>query len=148
MVVSVLKSYTLTVYWFTLMTNKKRWGEILTFFLSMCITLPTYIRVLPDTKKINIKYIWLYELFVLSLSKQKRITMRYQIKRECWNEKTFNGYEDNPYWRIEFRGLTFVLLDDGRVWNSKGDVITEFHLSEIKTIIKECKLNIKPLKKL
>ena len=36
MVVSVLKSYTLTVYWFILMTNKKGWGEIPTFFC-LCV---------------------------------------------------------------------------------------------------------------
>jgi hypothetical protein len=68
--------------------------------------------------------------------------MNYQIKRECWNDKTFNGYEDNPYWKIDFRGLGFVLNDDGRVWSSIGIKLTEFHLSVIRTIIKECKLNI------
>ena len=30
--------------------------------------------------------------------------MRYQIKRECWNKKTFNGYDDNPYWKIDIFG--------------------------------------------
>lgn len=69
-------------------------------------------------------------------------TMQYQIKRECWNEKTFNGYVDNPYWRIDSEGMGYVLLDDGRVWSSIGIVITEYDLEKIKTIIKECKLNI------
>ena len=69
-------------------------------------------------------------------------TMSYQIKRECWNEKTFNGYVDNPYWKIDFEGLGFVLNDDGRVWSSIGIKISEHALDKIKTIIKECKLNI------
>jgi hypothetical protein len=69
-------------------------------------------------------------------------TMQYQIKRECWNEKTFNGYTDNPYWKIELKGLGFVLNDDGRVWSSDGIKMTEFYLDDIRTIIKECKLNI------
>jgi hypothetical protein len=68
--------------------------------------------------------------------------MQYQIKRECWNEKTFNGYVDNPYWKIELKGLGFVLNDDGRVWSSDGIKMTEFYLDDIRTIIKECKLNI------
>jgi hypothetical protein len=68
--------------------------------------------------------------------------MTYQIKRECWNEKTFNGYVDNPYWKIELKGLGFVLNDDGRVWSSDGIKMTEFYLDDIRTIIKECKLNI------
>jgi hypothetical protein len=113
----------------------------------MCITLPNYIRVLPTAQKIIIKNIWLYELFFLSLSKQKRITMTYQIKRECWNEKTFNGYQDNPYWRIDFQDMGYVLLDDGRVWCTNGIEISDHVLDDIKTIIKECKLNIESLKK-
>jgi hypothetical protein len=84
---------------------------------------------------------------VLYLSKQKRITMRYQIKRECWNEKTFNGYQDNPYWRIDFQDMGYVLLDDGRVWCTNGIEISDHVLDDIKTIIKECKLNIESLKK-
>jgi hypothetical protein len=43
--------------------------------------------------------------------------MSYQIKRECWNEKTYNGYEDVPYWRIDFKGLSFGLTDDGNLWS-------------------------------
>ncbi len=74
--------------------------------------------------------------------------MRYQIKRECWNEKTFNGYQDNPYWKIELKGLGFVLCDDGRVWCSNGIKMTDFYLDDIRTIIKECKLNIESLIKL
>tara|TARA_B110000503_G_C6938495_1_gene325841 strand:- start:115 stop:339 length:225 start_codon:yes stop_codon:yes gene_type:complete len=68
--------------------------------------------------------------------------MQYQIKRECWNGKTFNGYTDNPYWKIDFGGRGYVLLDDGRVWSSCGIVIAEYALEEIRRIIKECKLNI------
>lgn len=68
--------------------------------------------------------------------------MQYQIKRECWNEKTFNGYVDNPYWRIDFKGMGYVLLDDGRVWSTIGIKMTEFYLDDIRAIIKECKLNI------
>jgi hypothetical protein len=35
-----------------------------------------------------------------------------------------------------------VLNDDGRVWSSDGIKMTEFYLDDIRTIIKECKLNI------
>lgn len=68
--------------------------------------------------------------------------MRYQIKRECWNEKTYNGYEDSPYWRIDFNGLSFGLKDDGQVWSIDNKVISAWMLEEIETIIKECKLQI------
>lgn len=68
--------------------------------------------------------------------------MRYQIKRECWNEKTFNGYEDAPYWRIDFRGLSFGLTDDGVLWSIGNLVISDIDISDVKNIIKECKLSI------
>lgn len=69
--------------------------------------------------------------------------MRYNIKRECWNEKTFNGYTDNPYWRIDFRGLSFGLKDNGRIWAiGEQRVITQIDIADIRTIIEECNLNI------
>ena len=68
--------------------------------------------------------------------------MRYSIKRECWNEKTFNGYTDNPYWRIDFRGLSFGLADDGELWSIGNIKITPTNIDDIRTIIKECKLSI------
>lgn len=69
--------------------------------------------------------------------------MRYQIKRECWNEKTYNGYEDAPYWRIDFRGLSFGLTDNGKLWSIGNLIISEIDIFDIKNIIKECKLKIK-----
>jgi hypothetical protein len=68
--------------------------------------------------------------------------MQYSIKRECWNEKTYNGYTDNPYWRIDFRGLSFGLKDDGQIWSVGNLKITDQNIEDIKTIISECKLPI------
>jgi len=69
--------------------------------------------------------------------------MRYTIKRECWNEKTYNGYTDNPYWRINFRECSFGLTDDGKVWSiNTNHKVDEFDIEDIKLIIQECKLNI------
>ena len=72
--------------------------------------------------------------------------MSYQIKRECWNEKTYNGYTDNPYWRIDFRGLSFGLKDNGELWSIGNLTITDFNIEDIENIITECKLSIKILK--
>lgn len=69
--------------------------------------------------------------------------MQYSIKRECWNEKTYNGYTDSPYWRIDFRGLSFGLKDDGQIWSIGNLKITNQNIEDIKTIISECKLPIK-----
>jgi hypothetical protein len=68
--------------------------------------------------------------------------MRYQIKRECWNEKTYNGYTDNPYWRIDFRGLSFGLTDNGKLWSIGNLKITPTNIDDIRNIISECKLSI------
>jgi len=72
--------------------------------------------------------------------------MSYQIKRECWNEKTYNGYTDNPYWRIDFKGLSFGLKDNGELWSIGNLKITDFNIEDIDNIITECKLSIKILK--
>ena len=69
--------------------------------------------------------------------------MSYQIKRECWNEKTYNGYTDNPYWRIDLKGLSFGLTDKGHLWSIGNFKISETDIEDIKTIIWECKLRIK-----
>jgi hypothetical protein len=68
--------------------------------------------------------------------------MNYNVKRECWNEKTFNGYEDNPYWRIDFRGLSFGLKDDGMLWSIGNKVVTNTDIIDIQRILRECKLEI------
>ncbi len=68
--------------------------------------------------------------------------MSYQIKRECWNEKTYNGYTDNPYWRIDFRGLSFGLTDNGELWSIGNIKITPTNIDDIRNIISECKLSI------
>lgn len=69
--------------------------------------------------------------------------MRYKIERECWNEKTYNGYVDNPYWRITLcGGNTYGLTDDGKLWSISNLLITEHTRTEIRKVIDECKLNI------
>jgi hypothetical protein len=70
--------------------------------------------------------------------------MRYKIYRECWNEKTFNGYVDSPYWRISFDGYEIGLKDDGKIWSIINGVVLPMCYINIalKTIIEECKLNI------
>lgn len=68
--------------------------------------------------------------------------MRYQIKRECWNDKTYNGYEDAPYWRIDIFSNGYGLTDEGKLWSIDNLLITEHTIVEIQKIINECKLNI------
>lgn len=68
--------------------------------------------------------------------------MTYQIKRECWNEKTFNGYTDNPYWRIDVKGMSYGLKDCGELWSISDSIINGSYKDDIRTIITECKLNI------
>jgi len=72
--------------------------------------------------------------------------MRYQIFRECWNEKTYNGYTDSPYWRIVIAGgYEIGLKDDGTFWNIKNngyDINQAFITDTLITILIECKLNI------
>ena len=72
---------------------------------------------------------------------------RYTIQRECWNEKTYNGYEDSPYWRITLDGGHHVigLNDDGKFWSINGRAIFDPRYLEdrLAAIISECKLNIK-----
>jgi len=75
--------------------------------------------------------------------------MSYQIKRECWNEKTYNGYTDSPYWRIETNGLSFGLKDSGEYWmigNNRFD--NPAHTLVIKEIVLQCNINIKKIKPL
>jgi hypothetical protein len=66
----------------------------------------------------------------------------YRIYRECWNQKTFNGYVDNPYWRIDMRGLSFGLKDDGEIWSMNTKSITKIDILDIQRIVDECKLSI------
>jgi len=68
--------------------------------------------------------------------------MEYSIRRECWNDKTYNGYEDAPYWRIDFRGLSFGLTDEGELWSIGNSFIDSWVILDINNIIKECKLSI------
>ena len=69
--------------------------------------------------------------------------MSYQIKRECWNEKTYNGYTDNPYWNIKVNGLDFGLNDDGFLWGINNSIMNDENIDIVKEIIKECNLKIK-----
>lgn len=68
--------------------------------------------------------------------------MRYSIKRECWNEKTFNGYEDSPYWRVDLPNRSFGLKDNGEYWSIDNSEITVIDVSDIARVIKECNLHI------
>lgn len=68
----------------------------------------------------------------------------YQIKRECYNEKTFNGYTDSPYWLIEFDYYKIGLKDNGTFWSIDNDIKINRPLvkEKLQIIIEECKLNI------
>ncbi len=68
--------------------------------------------------------------------------MTYQIKRECWNSKTYNGYTDNPYWRIDVKDNSFGLTDNGKLWSIGNSHITVHTKQDIQVIINECNLNI------
>ena len=70
--------------------------------------------------------------------------MKYSIERVCWNEKTFNGYTDNPYWRICFSFYVIGLSDDGKYWsmNDVKEVKTWDVKEMLNKIIDECKLKI------
>ena len=72
--------------------------------------------------------------------------MRYSITRECWNENTYNGYTDNPYWRVSFQETVVGLHDDGEYWIIRGVDNDASHSSNehyLSNIIDECKLSIK-----
>lgn len=68
--------------------------------------------------------------------------MAYTIKRECWNDKTYNGYDDNPYWRIDVNDSSYGLHDSGKVWEIGNSLPISYSKSDILNIIQECKLNI------
>lgn len=72
--------------------------------------------------------------------------MNYNIKRECWNEKTYNGYRDNPYWRIEFSWHIIGLSDDGKFWGigiiEQSVVKNDYVRDMLNMIINDCKLQI------
>ncbi len=68
---------------------------------------------------------------------------KYKIERECWNEKTYNGYTDAPYWRIMLEGgNVYGLTDEGKLWSISNLLITDYTKVEIQKVIDECKLNI------
>jgi hypothetical protein len=68
----------------------------------------------------------------------------YSIQRECWNDKTYNGYTDNPYWLIISEGgYRYGLTDNGEAWGIGDSLITSHVRRMIETVINECKLNIK-----
>lgn len=69
--------------------------------------------------------------------------MRYRIERKAWSDKTFNGYEDNPYWHITINNGEYGLTDGGKLWPfSNYEEITINTILNIKNIINECNLNI------
>ena len=79
--------------------------------------------------------------------------MSYLIKRECYNEKTYNGYKDNPYWKVVFDYWEIGLRSDGywvmcnQITPTKND--HKYIKERLKTIVTECGINIKnitPLK--
>ena len=67
----------------------------------------------------------------------------YTIKRECYNDKTYNGFIDNPYWLITFDHYTIGLKDDGWYWEVTNNRISEYAKEMIQIIVDECKLNIR-----
>ncbi len=78
----------------------------------------------------------------------------YTIRRECWNEKTFNGYTDNPYWRIGWAGYEIGLKDSGEYWMIYNDqeAVERLPHPEIQTalynIVEECKIQIFKIQRL
>ena len=68
--------------------------------------------------------------------------MSYTIKRECWNDKTYNGYTDKPYWRIDFAGGGYGLKDDGTLWSVYDFAVTDHVKERVRMVIAECGLNI------
>ncbi len=74
--------------------------------------------------------------------------LHYTLVRECWNEKTYNGFTDNPYWKIEFDGYQIGLKDDGHYWSLINDVdVNQSHIKEkLISICVECKIGIKGMK--
>ena len=68
--------------------------------------------------------------------------MRYSIQRECWNDKTYNGFSDNPYWLIRFDNYQIGLSDNGTYWCIDGSSKTPYIKEMVETIISECKLQI------
>lgn len=69
--------------------------------------------------------------------------MSYKIKRECWNEKTYNGYTDSPYWRVSVRDRLIGLNDNGTFWAIDNMPLSFINFEDLERIIKECKLKIK-----
>lgn len=70
MMVIVPKSYILTVYWFILMTNKKGWGEILTFFCSRVLPYQlTFVYYLVQKNKHKINLVISNILFIFDETK-------------------------------------------------------------------------------
>lgn len=76
--------------------------------------------------------------------------MSYQIKRECWNEKTYNGYTDNPYWRIDTRGMSFGLNGNGEYWviGTQVDTHPWWFKEDLEKIVSECRIHITSVHKL
>lgn len=70
----------------------------------------------------------------------------YKIHRECWNERTYNGYDDSPYWRILWDGYEIGLRDDGYFWdisNKRPNIRKDESIKLcLKEICKQCGLNI------
>lgn len=72
----------------------------------------------------------------------------YEIYRECWNQRTFNGHTDNPYWRISWAGFQIGLKDSGAWWDINGnheemtDVDSKAISEAIRGIVSECNINI------
>jgi hypothetical protein len=75
--------------------------------------------------------------------------MSYTIERECWNEKTYNGYKDNPYWRVTFDNRIIGLTDGGHIWAIDNKPFVDSTIREkLKVIVSECKININIEKKI
>lgn len=70
----------------------------------------------------------------------------YKIMRECWNEKTYNGYTDSPYWRVTLPGgETVGLKDDGTWWKINTSMSDEMITAALSAIASQCNLNIKTI---
>jgi hypothetical protein len=100
------------------------------------------VRNLFGIKKYKINLVIRKIVLSLYCNQNIKTMSRYLIKRECWSENTYNGYEDSPYWKINLYGNEYGLTDNGKLWSISNLLITDHTKEEVQTIINECKLKI------
>lgn len=76
--------------------------------------------------------------------KAKSVMARnYRLWREAWNDNTFNGFTDSPYWAIELQnGHKIGVTDNGYYWYISNISMNDCEIQDVKSILKQCGLNI------